>query len=158
MSKNITLPREVVEYAIAALESSLVRAPGGTTRRERDSITALRTHLAAEQPKPEPVAWQYKGEPSFDGNRWHENYQVTTNEQVAKFKDKSAQPLYAAPPDIEALRRDAESLESLYHPATEILIEGLKKIGTEDAKRVLSAWDSGREIFDNRFLSRRDKT
>lgn len=58
--------------------------------------------------------------------------------------------------DIEALRRDAESLESLYHPATEILIEGLKKIGTEDAKRVLSAWDSGREIFDNRFLSRRN--
>ena len=99
---NITLPRELVLHLKWVLEEVLLH--GDCT--ERSAIEALRTHLAA--PKQEPVAWQYKGEPSFDGNRWHDNYQVTTSKQVAKFKDKNAQPLYTAPPDIEALRRDAE--------------------------------------------------
>lgn len=95
MSDNITLPRELVFRAVKALTPMAY----DTWPRERQEIvTALRTALAAEPPKPEPVAWQYKDEPSFDGNRWHENYQVTTSKQVAKFKDKNAQPLYAAPP------------------------------------------------------------
>jgi hypothetical protein len=55
MTDTITLPREVVEKAIAALESSLVRQPGGTTWREREAITALRARLAA--PRPEPGPW-----------------------------------------------------------------------------------------------------
>ena len=87
---NITLPRELVLHLKWVLEKVLLH--GDCT--ERSAIEALRTHLAA--PKQEPVAWQYKGEPSFDGNRWHDNYQVTTSKQVAKFKDKNAQPLYTA--------------------------------------------------------------
>ena len=50
MSDNITLPREVVELALDALEWSLGGEPMGT--KEREAITALRTALAAEQPVP----------------------------------------------------------------------------------------------------------
>ena len=58
MSDQITLPREVVQLALEALEWSWGGEPIGTM--EREAITALRTALAAEQPKPkpEPVGWQ----------------------------------------------------------------------------------------------------
>ena len=46
---NITLPREVVKLALEALEWSWGGEPMGT--KEREAITALRTALAAEQPK-----------------------------------------------------------------------------------------------------------
>lgn len=100
MSDNITLPREVVKSAIAALESSLVREPGGTTRRERESITALRAALAAEQPKPEPVAWMDRFGFVFRGKGPHETF--TTPLYTAP------SALAASPPseDIEALRRE----------------------------------------------------
>jgi hypothetical protein len=45
----------------------------------------------------EPVAWGYKGEPWFDGSRWHDKYELTADERLAKWKDKDALPLYAAP-------------------------------------------------------------
>jgi hypothetical protein len=45
----------------------------------------------------ESVAWLYKGEPWFDGSRWHDKYEVTTDERLAKWKDKDALPLYDAP-------------------------------------------------------------
>lgn len=53
MSDTITLPREVVELALEALEWSWGGEPMGT--KEREAITALRAHLAAEQQKQEPV-------------------------------------------------------------------------------------------------------
>ena len=43
------------------------------------------------------MAWRYKGEPWFDGSRWHERYELTADERLAKWKDKDALPLYAAP-------------------------------------------------------------
>ena len=46
MSDNITLPREVVKLALEALEWSWGGEPMGT--KEREAITALRTHLAAQ--------------------------------------------------------------------------------------------------------------
>ena len=51
MSDNITLPREVVKEAISAI------MPFSNPRRELKQrvVEALRTALAAEQPKPEPV-------------------------------------------------------------------------------------------------------
>ena len=80
-----------------ALEALMVSRPISADRHKVvGAIEALRDRLAA--PEPEPVAWQYKDEPSFDGNCWHDNYQVTTSKQVAQFKDKNAQPLYATPP------------------------------------------------------------
>lgn len=41
----------------------------------------------------EPVAWMYKAESWFDGDSWHETYEVTTDERLAKFKDKNARAL-----------------------------------------------------------------
>ena len=50
------------------------------------------------QPAQEPVAWIYKGEKSFDGNKWSDEYELTASKQVALWKDKDAKPLYTAPP------------------------------------------------------------
>lgn len=52
---TITLPREVVKLALEAFEAVM---PFSTTQRELKirAVEALRTHLAAEQPKQEPVA------------------------------------------------------------------------------------------------------
>ena len=65
-------------------------------------IEALRNALAeptGKQPlQVEPVAWRYKGDPWFDGDRWHDKFEVTTDRRVAKFRDKDATPLYATPP------------------------------------------------------------
>jgi hypothetical protein len=98
VSDNITLPREVVKLALDHIEWYIEKERGGRFAEVREAAEALRTALAAEPTKQEPVAWQYKDEPSFDGNCWHDNYQVTTSKQVAQFKDKNAQPLYATPP------------------------------------------------------------
>ena len=143
---TITLPRRHIDYAADALEH-LIKNYNGSESFEvlvSEIIHHLRTALAAEQPK----------HPGYViGSHWLETAysRVCAGEAEADvLRDCGWERV------DEALRRDAESLESLYYPATEILIEGLKKIGTEDAKRVLSAWDSGRKIFDNRFLSRRN--
>ena len=99
MTDNITLPREVVELALDALEWSLGGEPMGT--KEREAITALRTALAAEQPKQEPVAY-------FDLQKqvffWAKPTQIDVPMTVAL----EPLPLYPAPPEDEALRRDAE--------------------------------------------------
>ena len=52
---TITLPREVVELALEALEWSWGGEPMGT--KELAAITALRAHLAAEQEKKTPAWW-----------------------------------------------------------------------------------------------------
>ena len=49
---------------------------------------------ARKLPKQEPVAWIYKGEKSFDGNKWSDEYELTASKQVALWKDKDAKPLY----------------------------------------------------------------
>jgi hypothetical protein len=54
---------------------------------------------AMESQASEPVAWMYKDEPSFDGDKWHDKYNVTTSHQVAKFKDSNCKPLYTSPPN-----------------------------------------------------------
>lgn len=91
MTDNITLPREVVKLALEALEWSWGGEPMGTL--EREAITALRTALAAEQTKPVAV---------FDEQMGHPVLLLGS----PMLKDK--QPLYTAPPEDAALRRDAE--------------------------------------------------
>jgi len=56
-----------------------------------------------KEPEQEPVAWMYKGEPSFDGNKWNDTSVVTTSKQVAFWKDKDAKPLYTTPPQRKPL-------------------------------------------------------
>ena len=79
-----------------------------TTLHQR--IEALRAALAEPTCKQslqvEPVAWRYKGDPWFDGDRWHDKFEVTTDRRVAKFRDKDATPLYATPPQREPLTNE----------------------------------------------------
>ena len=53
---------------------------------------------ALAQPEQKPVAWIYKGEKSFDGNKYSDEYELTASKQVALWKDKDAKPLYTTPP------------------------------------------------------------
>ena len=81
---NITLPREVVEDVLYALVSE--QNHGGDDC-YADSITALRTALAAEQPKPEPVAWMFV---NLDGECEQIEYGTPPTD------DDSITPLYTA--------------------------------------------------------------
>lgn len=45
------------------------------------------------QPVPDPVAWMYQGEPSFDGTDWRETWEVTTDKRLAEFKATPDQPI-----------------------------------------------------------------
>ena len=101
---NITLPREVAEL----IENLMHHAynDGVKQLKHRSSQTveaeeALRTALAAEQPKPEPVAWM---ESPHGAIRANPNYRLNFPSQLLHWQI----PLYTAPPDAEALRRDAE--------------------------------------------------
>jgi hypothetical protein len=108
MSVNITLPREVVELALEALDY------GGFLKKQQ-SITALRTALAAPCPEPEPVALAhcpYTPPPSAHfgyvlGDHWLETAysRVLAGEAEAEvLKDCGWERVG----DAEALRRDAE--------------------------------------------------
>ena len=96
---TITLPREVVQDALDALEWAWgcehMRA------KKREAIEALRTALAAEQPKPEPVAY-------FDLQKQVFYWARPTMIDVPMTVALEPLPLYTAPPEDEALRRDAE--------------------------------------------------
>jgi hypothetical protein len=61
-------------------------------------VEFLKKHTA--QPEQEvPTAWMYQGEPDFDGEHWRENWQVTLDEKLARFKsgDKEPVPLWNRP-------------------------------------------------------------
>lgn len=61
-----------------------------------------------------PVAWLYKGDAWFDGNKWHDNFEVTTSEQVAKFRCvDDAVPLYTIPPAVAIPDDIAEKYQEL---------------------------------------------
>jgi hypothetical protein len=46
-----------------------------------------------------PTAWMYQGEPIFDGERWHDRWEVTLDERLARYKsgDKEPVPLWRRP-------------------------------------------------------------
>jgi len=106
-SKTITL-REAAQMLVDALQSCADNEENPMETRE--ALTAGRAALALPD---EPVAWRYKGEATYDGNKWHDNYEVTTSEQVAKFKDKNATPLYATPQSAP-LERQPLTSEALF--------------------------------------------
>jgi hypothetical protein len=55
-------------------------------------VARARTALA--QPEPQgPMAWMYRGEPYFDGERWRENWKVTLDEKVARFNSGNKEPV-----------------------------------------------------------------
>ena len=90
---------ELQTKLIAALESEIARLRAALKVIDEcfaDMKTRLEEHLLPGPPGPEPVAWRYKGEPWFDGSRWHDKYELTTDERLAKWKDKDALPLAVA--------------------------------------------------------------
>jgi hypothetical protein len=87
-------PEEKIERAYEELRAII--DGGSESFTHEDAVQYLKDKLA--QPEQEPVAWLYKSEPSFDGNKWHDTFEVTTSKQVALWKDKSAKPLYTTPP------------------------------------------------------------
>lgn len=87
MSDNITLPREVVQFMLQHLEWWSDDEP-----QEKKAIEALRTALAAEQPKQEPVAWMFV---NLDGECEQIVYGTPPTD------DDSITPLYTAPPRRE---------------------------------------------------------
>jgi hypothetical protein len=109
VSDNITLPREVVERLVASW--------GRDTKAFIDSMDALRTALAA--PRPEPVAWGVR--PKSGGELDYAIVKPQIGWDDLGFLEMV--PLYtappaAAPPDIEALRRDAEKWRRLLEGAS----------------------------------------
>lgn len=52
-----------------------------------------RASAALAEPEPDPVAWMYQGEPSFDGTDWRETWDVTTDKRLAEFKATPDQPI-----------------------------------------------------------------
>lgn len=97
MSDTITLPRELVKFVLQHLEWWSDDEP-----QEKEAITALRTALAAEQPKPKPEPVAY-----FDLQKQVFFWAKPTQIDVPKTIALEPLPLYTAPPDAEALRRDA---------------------------------------------------
>jgi hypothetical protein len=67
-----------------------------------NTIAFARAVIAADralrQVEQEPVAWLYRVDPWFDGDKWHEKFEATTSERVAEFKGTGpAIPLYTTP-------------------------------------------------------------
>ena len=55
-----------------------------------------RVNDALATPPPEPgkvTAWMYQGEDDFDGKRWRENWEVTIDEKLARFKSGNKEPI-----------------------------------------------------------------
>jgi hypothetical protein len=53
-------------------------------------------YYRAATPSPEPgkvTAWMYQGENDFDGIRWRENWEVTIDEKLARFKSSNKEPI-----------------------------------------------------------------
>ena len=64
---------------------------------EQAALDYVIAMLVAKQEQGEPVAWIYKGEPYFDGDKWCKKYELTDSKQLAFWKDKDAKPLYTTP-------------------------------------------------------------
>jgi hypothetical protein len=128
LRKAARLALEALEYENNFHRQIKENSYGSST----DAMKALRDTLLL--PEQESVAWLYKGEPEFDGNRWHDNYKVTTDEIVAKFKDKNPQPLYTYPPQRKPLT-EQEICENL----------GLGKVDVEFVRMVERAHGIGVE-------------
>ena len=88
---------EALKLALEALEDLVMKHYESTGEvLYKETFTAIKEALA--QPEQEPVAWIYKGEKSFDGNKYSDEYELTASKQVALWKDKNAKPLYTTPP------------------------------------------------------------
>ena len=76
-------------------------------QRQADGTSTWRIEL--NQPEGEgPAAWMYLGEPYYDGRHWHDQWQVTLDERLARYKSGNKEPIPlwaypAAPPQAGGL-------------------------------------------------------
>jgi hypothetical protein len=86
----------------------------------REAFLAGCSHAAAEsQPEPEEVkAWMYRGEADFDGENWRENWEVTLDEKLARFKsgNKEPVPLWTRPTIQPEPEFTADEMEMIQAP------------------------------------------
>lgn len=79
--------------------TELVEAWDSTAEGEYEDFGRAASYLvdwareALAEPEPDPVAWMYQGEPSFDGTDWRETWDVTTDKRLAEFKATPDQPI-----------------------------------------------------------------
>jgi len=99
------------------------------------------------QPEPgKPTAWMYQGEDDFDGIRWRENWDVTIDEKLARFKSGNKEPIplfkahdLAPPPEPPT---DEELLKAVRHLYGDQISANM---GADDdlltARAVLERWE-----------------
>jgi hypothetical protein len=59
-------------------------------------LVAVRDWWATALVQPEgegPAAWMYLGEPYYDGRHWHDQWQVTLDERLARYKSDNKEPI-----------------------------------------------------------------
>ena len=100
--KDGYIPVRLTRESITAIKEALAQAEFDRVHDLLEKDAGIHVSQQA-QPEQEPVAWIYKSEPSFDGNKWHDTFEVTTSKQVALWKDKTAKPLYTTPPQRKPL-------------------------------------------------------
>jgi hypothetical protein len=91
------------------------------------------------RPEPQgPMAWMYRGEPYFDGERWRENWKVTLDEKVARFNsgNKEPVPLWGRPA-IEPVPQGPTD-EELIEPVRWILDDNVYDNHTGEIAQILS--------------------
>ena len=110
MTDTITLPREVVQEALEALEWSWGGEPIGTM--ERKAITALRTHLAAEQPKPSSN-FDNQGAVLLLQSKSAEIERLNADDEALRRENERLR---------EALEKIADSSMSMYHSAAHMAV------------------------------------
>jgi hypothetical protein len=97
VNDNITLPREVVQEAVKALEFA-ERNHDGEQSLYTTEIAALRKALAAEQPKHDLMKWAKDAGSSPEDLERFATYTIATRDmEIATLREEN-----------EALRRDAE--------------------------------------------------
>lgn len=105
---------------------------------------AIDAHLSSQH-EGEAVAWIYRDEPYFDGKEWKDQWRTTTNEELAKYKDKSARPLYEAHPHPRReVPSDKNNYKEMFESAVLALADidrllGLPEDGCNDPQITVSA-------------------
>jgi len=131
---NITLPREVVQEAVKALEFA-ERNHDGEQSLYTTEIAALRKALAAEQQEPvadeeAPRLWAWMREGwSADCGPW---YEVIRNDQMTWRDRKGWTPLYTALAALDAALAEPDAKRE---PATDVQVTELCK-----AKGIAGKW------------------
>ena len=94
--------RELIADLLAALKSWSPTGGGPLEGAEEQYEAALIAKAEAflAQPEPEgPTAWMYLGEPDYDGRDWHDHWEVTLDEKLARYVsgNKDPVPLWRTP-------------------------------------------------------------